>query len=68
MQLLLIFDNLRLFLYYILVSTKFRRFNMLGICTSCILFRNGFCFSQGEPEKLTGETIKCDYYLFSRQR
>ncbi len=37
----------------------------MGICKDCILFRCGYCFSESEPEKITGEITKCDYYLFS---
>lgn len=38
---------------------------MCGICKDCILFNYGYCFSESEPEKITGEIEKCDYYLFS---
>ena len=37
---------------------------MIGICKDCILFRNGYCFSENEPEKVTGYITKCDYYRF----
>lgn len=36
--------------------------NEIGICKDCILFRNGYCFSENKPEKVTGHTIKCEYY------
>ena len=35
---------------------------MIGICKNCILFRNGYCFSEDKPEKITGCITKCDYY------
>ena len=38
---------------------------MNGICKDCIFFRCGFCFSEGDPEKITGEITKCDNYFFS---
>lgn len=38
---------------------------MIGICKDCILFRNGYCFSEDEPEKIIGDITKCDYYRFN---
>lgn len=38
---------------------------MIGMCKDCILFRCGYCFSEGESEKITVEITKCNYYLFS---
>lgn len=37
----------------------------MGICKDCILFNCGYCFSNGEPEKIVGEITLCGYYLFS---
>ena len=36
--------------------------DMIGICKDCILFRNGYCFSEDGPEKITGCITECDYY------
>lgn len=38
---------------------------MIGICKDCILFRNGYCFSEDDPEKITGCITECDYYRFN---
>lgn len=38
---------------------------MIGKCENCILLKCGYCFSEGEPEKITGTITKCDYYLVS---
>ena len=35
---------------------------MIGISKDCILFRNGYCFSEDGPEKITGCITECDYY------
>ena len=43
-------------------------YNENGICRDCILFSNGYCFSQGEPEKVTGEVTKCGCYLFKEYK
>ena len=37
----------------------------IGICKDCILFRNGYCFSESEPEKVIGVITKCDCYRFN---
>lgn len=34
----------------------------IGICKDCILFRNGYCFSENKSEKITGCITQCDYY------
>lgn len=38
---------------------------MTGKCNDCILFKNGYCYSEEKPEKITGMVTKCDYYLLS---
>lgn len=37
----------------------------IGICEDCILYRNGCCFAENEPEKIDSCVTHCDYYLFN---
>lgn len=38
---------------------------MIGICENCILYKNGCCYAENEPEKITDYVTHCDYYLLT---
>ena len=33
-----------------------------GMCKNCDEFYRGYCFCIGEPEKIIGEMIVCEFY------
>lgn len=36
-----------------------------NMCDDCLLQNHGYCFCTGEPEKITGDMIACDFYQTS---
>lgn len=37
----------------------------MDICENCVLQSQGYCWCEGEPEKIISNITKCDYFLNS---